>query len=145
MQGAKEYLSQYISAGGEIEALIEETQRLRSLAEKTTMSFESDGSAPGTRNTDKLPEAVEKIMEIEEEIGKRVASLATMRIKVYSTICKVPDGKLRVILLKRYIGNESFERIAYEMGYNHHYLTHKIHNEALEEVEKILKELPKST
>ena len=142
---AKEFLSQYITAGGEIEALIEERQRLRSLAEKTTMGFENDGSAPGTRSPDKIPEAVEKIMEIEEEIGKRVAALATLRIEIYSKICKVPDGKLRVILLKRYIGNESFERIAYEMGYNHHYLTHKIHNEALEEVEKVLKELPKNT
>lgn len=140
MQGAKEYLSQYISAGGEIEALIEETQRLRSLAEKTTMSFESDGSAPGTRNTDKLPEAVEKIMEIEEEIGKRVASLATMRIKVYSTICKVPDGKLRVILLKRYIGGESFERIAMDTNFTYNHIVKNLHPQGLDEVDKILKQ-----
>ena len=142
---AKDYLSQYITAGGEIEALIEETQRLRSLAEKTTMSFESDGSAAGTRNTDKLPEAVEKIMEIEEEIGRRVAELAVLRIDIYNTICKVPDGKSRVLLLKRYIGGESFEKIAYELGYNHHYLTHTIHVQALEEVEKIIKDVPKTT
>ena len=140
MQGAKEYLSQYISAGGEIEALIEETQRLISLAEKTTMSFESDGSAPGTRNTDKLPEAVEKIMEIEEEIGKRVASLATMRIKVYSTICQVPDGKLRVILLKRYIGGESFERIAMDTNFTYNHIVKNLHPQGLDEVDKILKQ-----
>lgn len=135
---AKEFLSQYITAGGEIEALIEERQRLRSLAEKTTMGFDYDGSAPGTRSPDKIPEAVEKIMEIEEEIGKRVAALATLRIEIYSTICKVPDGKLRVILLKRYIGNESFERIAMDMAYTYNYIIRVLHPEALAEVEKVI-------
>lgn len=133
---AKEYLSQYFGAGGEIEALIEELQRLRSLSEKTTMSFESDGGAPGTRNSDKIPEAVEKIMEIEEEIGKRCASLAIMRINIYSTICKVPDSKSRVVLLKRYIGNEPFERIAMEMGFTYSHIVKNLHPQALEYVEK---------
>lgn len=137
---AKEFLSQYISAGGEIEALIEERQRLRSLAEKTTMGFENDGGAPTSRNADKIPEAVEKIMEIEEEIGKRVASLATIRIKIYSTICKVPDGKLRVILLKRYIGNESFERIAMDTNFTYNHIVKNLHPQGLDEVDKILKE-----
>jgi hypothetical protein len=137
---SKEFLSQYISAGGEIEALIEERQRLRSLAEKTTMGFENDGGAPTSRNADKIPEAVEKIMEIEEEIGNRVASLATIRIKIYSTICKVPDGKLRVILLKRYIGNESFEKIAMDTNFTYNHIVKNLHPQGLDEVDKILKE-----
>ena len=137
---AKEFLSQYISAGGEIEALIEERQRLRSLAEKTTIGFENDGGAPTSRNADKIPEAVEKIIEIEEEIGNRVASLATIRIKIYSTICKVPDGKLRVILLKRYIGNESFEKIAMDTNFTYNHIVKNLHPQGLDEVDKILKE-----
>lgn len=135
---AKEYLSQYITAGGEIEALLDEVQRLRSLAEKTTMSFENDGGAPGTRKTDKIPEAIEKIMEIESEIGNRVSALAILRIDIYNTICKVPDGKSRVLLLKRYIANLQFERIAYDMGYTYKHITHNLHPAALEEVDKIL-------
>ena len=135
---AKEYLNRYITAGGEIEALIEERQRLRSLAEKTTVSFENDGSAPGTRSTDKLPEAVEKIMEIEEEIGKRVSALAIMRLDIYNTICKLPDGKSRVLLLKRYIGGESFERISTDMGYTYNHVIKDLHPKSLAEVDKIL-------
>ena len=137
---AKEYLSRYLTAGGEIDALIEEKQRLRSLAEKTTMSFENDGSAAGTRKTDKLPEAVEKIMEIEAEIGRRIAELATLRIDIYTTVCKIPDGKSRVLLLKRYIGGESFERIAADMGYTYNHICKNIHPDALAEVDKILKQ-----
>ena len=139
---AKDYLSRYIAAGGEIEALLEEVQRLRSLAEKATMSFENDGGAPGSRKTDKIPEAVEKIMEIEREIGIRVSDLALLRIDIYNTICRVPDSKLRVILLKRYIGGESFERIAYDMGYTYKHVTHNLHTAALEEAEKIIKDAP---
>lgn len=135
---AKDYLSQYITAGGEIESLIEEVQKLRSLAEKTTMAFDNDGSAPGTRKTDKIPEVIEKIMEIEEEIGKRVSDLANLRIQIYTTICKVPDGKHRVLLMKKYIGNVPFERISYDMGYTYNHLIRVLHPEALAEVEKLL-------
>lgn len=137
---AKDFLSQYISAGGEIEALIDELQRLRSLAEKTTMTFESGGGSSGTRNTDKLPEAVEKIMEIEKEIGKRVAALAYLRIDIYNTICRVQDGKSRVLLMKRYIGNESFEKIAMEMGYTYNHIVKNLHPEALAAAEKVIKQ-----
>ena len=135
---AKEFLSQYVTAGGEIEALIEETQRLRSLAEKTTISFENDGGSSGSVNVNKIPDAVSKIMEIEADIGKRVADLAFLRIDVYNTICKVQDGKLRVILLKRYIGNEQFERIAMDMGYTYNHICKNLHPQALEEVEKLI-------
>lgn len=139
---AKDYLTQYVTAGGEIDALLEELQRIRSLAEKTTMSFESDGGASGTRKTDKLPEAVEKIIEIEQEIGKRVANLAFLRIDIYNTICRVQDGKSRVLLMKKYIGNETFERISTEMGYTYKHITHNLHPAALAEVEKIMKDAP---
>ena len=139
---AKDYLTQYVIAGGEIDALLEELQRIRSLAEKTTMSFESDGGASGTRKTDKLPEAVEKIIEIEQEIGKRVANLAFLRIDIYNTICRVQDGKSRVLLMKKYIGNETFERISTEMGYTYKHITHNLHPAALAEVEKIMKDAP---
>ncbi len=139
---AKEYLSQYITAGEEIKALCYELERVKSISEKVTVSFESDGGASGSVNVNKIPEAVERIMEIERDIGERVTKLAFLRIDIYNTICRVPDGKLRVILLKRYIGNESFERISYDMGYTYKHITHNLHPAALEEVEKNMKDAP---
>jgi hypothetical protein len=137
---AKEYLSQYTTAAAEIEALIDEKQRLRSLAEKTTMSFESDGGASGSVNVDKIPATIEKIIEIEKEIGERITALATLRIDIYTTICKVKNGKLRVILLKRYIGNESFERIAMDTNFTYNHIVKNLHPQGLDEIEKILEE-----
>lgn len=137
---AKEYLSQYISAGEEIKALCYELERVKSISEKVTVSFESDGGASGSVNVNKIPEAVEKIMEIERDIGERVSNLAFLRIDIYNTICRVQDGKLRVILLKRYIGNEQFERIAMDMGYTYNHICKNLHPQALEEVEKLISE-----
>ena len=135
---AKEYLNQYHDALVEIETLTEEVQRLRSLAEKITVAFDSDGSAPGTRKTDKIEECVERIMESEEKIKARAEELAKIRQEVYDTIVKVQDSKLRTLLLMRYIGNKSFESIAYTMHYTYKHITHNLHPEALEEIEKHL-------
>ena len=135
---AKEYLSQYIAAGEEIKALCYELERVKSISEKVTVSFESDGSASGSVNVNKIPEAVEKIMEIERDIGERVTNLAFLRIDIYNTICRVKDGKLRVILLKRYIGNESFERISMDLCYTYNHVIKVMHPKALDEVEKLL-------
>lgn len=137
---AKEYLSQYIAAGEEIKALCYELERVKSISEKVTVSFESDGGASGSVNVNKIPEAVEKIMEIERDIGERVTNLAFLRIDIYNTICRVPDGKLRVILLKRYIGNESFERIAMDTNFSYNHIVKNLHPQGLDEVDKILKE-----
>lgn len=137
---AKEYLSQYITAGEEIKALCYELERVKSISEKVTVSFESDGGASGSVNVNKIPEAVEKIMEIERDIGERVTNLAFLRIDIYNTICRVPDGKLRVILLKRYIGNESFERIAMDTNFTYNHIVKNLHPQGLDEVDKIMKE-----
>ena len=137
---AKEYLNQYHDALVEIETLTEEVQRLRSLAEKITVAFDSDGSAPGTRKTDKIEECVERIMESEEKIKARAEELAKIRQEVYDTIAKVQDSKLRTLLFMRYIGNKSFENISITMGYTYNHILKNIHPQALMEVSKILKE-----
>jgi hypothetical protein len=137
---AKEYLSQYISAGEEIKALCYELERVKSISEKVTVSFESDGGASGSVNVDKIPAMIEKIIEIEKEIGERITALAILRIDIYNTICKVKNGKLRVILLKRYIGNESFERIAMDTNFTYNHIVKNLHPQGLDEVEKILEE-----
>lgn len=137
---AKEYLSQYLDYLAEIETLSEEVIRLRSLAMKVTVAFESDGSVAGTRSTDKLERCVDRIMESESRLNARINELSSIRQSVFDTIMKVHDGKLRTLLLMRYIGGNPFESIASKMGYTYNHVTKNIHPEALQEVEKILKE-----
>jgi hypothetical protein len=135
---AREYLSQYISAQAEIETLTEEILRIRSLAEKVTVAFDSTGGSSGTPNQSKIEVCVDKILETEDKIRTRTAELGEIRDRVYETIKSVQDSRLRVILMKRYIGNESFEKISTETGYTYNHIVRALHPEALAEVEKIL-------
>lgn len=137
---AKEFLSQYGEAQAEIEALTDELTRTRSLAEKITVAFGSDGGCSGTVNTDKIPECVEKIMETEEKIHQRTLELAEIRDSVYNTISQVPDSKLRNFLVMRYIGGESFESISCKLGYTYNHIVKNLHPQGLEEINKILKQ-----
>lgn len=140
---AKEYLNQYIDAQNEIEALTEEVQRLRSLAEKMTVAFDSTGAASGTKSSDKIAVCVEKIIESEDKIKERASNLASLRDEIYNTICSVKDGKLRTLLVMRYISGKSFEAIAASMAYTYKHITHNLHPLALEEIEKIISKTQK--
>jgi hypothetical protein len=135
---AKEYLSQYTDCLAEIETLTEEVMRLRSLAMKVTVAFDSDGSAAGTRSTDKLERCVDKILESETRMNARINDLSAIRQDVFDTIMKVQDGRLRTLLLMRYISGTSFEGIAAKMGYTYKHTVNNLHPEALQEVEKII-------
>ena len=137
---AKEYLSQYINAQEELETLTEEVMRLRSLATKVTVAFESDGSTQASRSsTSKIEACVDRIMETEEKIQIRAGELAEIRNQVYQTIMMVDDSKLRTLLLMRYIGGKSFETIACGMHFTYNHLLKNLHPQALAEVDKILK------
>lgn len=137
---AKEYLSQYTEYLAEIETLTEEVMRLRSLAMKVTVAFESDGSAAGSRCNDKMERCVDKIIETEEKLNRRINALSEIRQGVFDVIMKVPDGKLRTLLLMRYVSGQPFEGIASKMGYTYNHVTKNIHPEALQKVEEILKQ-----
>jgi hypothetical protein len=135
---AKEYLSQYTNAKQEIEVLTDEVQKLRSLATKITVSFESDGGASGTRNSDKMAICVERIVDTEEQIRQRVQNLVSIRQEVYNTISKVKDSKYRTLLLMRYISDQSFETISVNMNFTYNHIIRELHPKALEEIEKIM-------
>lgn len=141
---AKEYLSQYTDAKQEIEVLTEEVQKLRSLATKVTVSFNSDGGASGSRDPDKLAVCIEKIVDTENQIRERVQQLTIIRQEVYTTISKVKDSKLRNFLLMRYINDQSFETISVNLHYSYNHIVKNLHPQALAEVENILNSPHKS-
>lgn len=144
MMTAKEFLSQYSNTATEIETLIEQIQTQREIAEKITVAFESDGGASGTRKTDKIESCVSKIIDLEDEIIKRSGELADIRRDVFRVISEVSDSKLRTLLIMRYIGGKPFGIIAEAMRngsgemYTEHHISHRMHDRALTEVQKIL-------
>lgn len=141
---AKEFLSQYANTSAEIMTLTEQIQAQRELAEKITVSFESDGSSPGTRRTDKLEACMANIVDLEDELSRRSAELAAIQKDVFHVICEVKDSKLRTLLTMRYMGGKPFNVIAEIMRntsgepYSEHHVAHRMHDRALTEVQKIL-------
>ena len=128
------YLEQYKSAEFEIDELLDRATRLRARAERITPPYGSDGGSSPMPNIDKIPALVELIIEEEERTSHRVKELMELQKEIQAVISKVPDETCRALLIMRYIGGKSFEQIAVTMNYSHWYLTHTIHQKALEKV-----------
>lgn len=131
---AKEYLSQYQNADKEIDELLDRVTMLRSRAERITPPYGTDGGGSYSTNPDKIPCIVERIIEEEERTNARVEELMRIQEEIKAVIEEVPDESCRILLMMRYIGGKSFEKIAIAMNYSYWHLTHAIHPKALEMV-----------
>ena len=49
----------------------------------------------------------------------------------------VNDDALKLLLIKRYMSNKTFEQIAYEMNYSYMHIC-RLHGRALQEIQKML-------
>lgn len=133
----KQYLSRYLDINREINALVEDCARLRSLAEKVgcgqlsdmPKGGNSDPSAPFTR-------AVEQIVAKEAEINQRIDEMMAVRDEIEDAITKVPDSTYRVLLRYRYICGWTWEKIAVEMDYSYMHIC-RLHGKALASVKML--------
>lgn len=135
---AKEYLSQAFCIELLVQSKLEQIEALRSLACRVTLPM---GSEPvsHTRNVTGMQDTVERILEAEEELNKRIDDLVATKLEIAKTIDRVEDVTLRLILEKRYLAFLSWGQIAIDLHYSGRWLQVK-HAEALEAVERILGE-----
>lgn len=125
------WLNRYRSLDMEINRKCEELSRWRSRAEKITPTI---SKAPGgSGNGDRITDAVEKIVSIEEEINTDVDRLISVRGEVEKAIKSVPDETLRTLLELRYIDGLTWEKIAVKMNYGFQWVC-KLHGRALTQV-----------
>lgn len=133
---AKTLLSQAWYCYQAIEAKLNDIERLRSLAEKVTTSYSIAPANTGTG--DRIPDAVARIIELQDEIGNSIEELRNTRKEVEQIITEnFPAGTVRVILYRRYILTQRWERIATEMCYSIKWIW-KLHGRALAELNKKL-------
>ena len=99
---AKEYLSQARKIDSEINDMLEQSTKLRSMATKTTAVL-SDMPGSATRNTSKLSDAVIKLMEQEERINSEIDRLVNLRAEIYGVIQEIRDREVRMVLELRYM------------------------------------------
>lgn len=106
---AKEYLSQYKTLNGEINAKLEQKRQLFALATSVAPSNTHGGCG---NVSDKVGRTVAKLLDLEREINSDIDRLVDLRREIEDVIADVPDERLRMLLELRYVNGLTFEEIA---------------------------------
>lgn len=126
-----EFLSRYREIDNEINRLCEELSVWRARVTKITPTYSS--LPRGSQQDDKLQSAIEKIMELEQEIDAEIDMLYKEKRAIKRAILTVKDKTLRKLLLLKYICKEncSWDKVALELGYTYRHIT-RMHGMALD-------------
>lgn len=131
----KAKLKRYRFIAGEISDLLDERERLRSLAEKITPSL-SFAPVHGA-NTDKMAPVVANLIEVERYIEKRSKELLRARMEAEKLIDSLSDERHRAVLKSYYFSRRSWEECSVAVGYEWAQI-HRIHSGALYELRKMI-------
>lgn len=131
----KAKLKRYRFIAGEISDLLDERERLRSLAEKVTPSL-SHAPVHG-RNVDKMASVVANLIEVERYIEKRSKELLRARMEAEQLIDRLADERDRAVLKSYYFSRRSWEECCVAVGYEWAQI-HRIHSRALYELRKMI-------
>ena len=115
--------------------MLDERERLRSLAEKITPSL-SFAPVHGA-NTDKMAPVVANLIEVERYIEKRSKELLRARMEAEKLIDSLSDERHRAVLKSYYFSRRSWEECCVAVGYEWAQI-HRIHSGALYELRKMI-------
>ena len=130
---AKEYLKQAFYLDKRINSKLEQVESLNALATKATSTLSDMPKSPN-RGTSKLEDTIVKIIDLQEEINRDIDKLVDLKKEIVRTIKKIEDKELQVVLEKRYLCFESWEKIAVEMNYSIQHIF-RLHSKALKSIE----------
>lgn len=137
---AKEYLNQAYRLNELIASNFRQIERLKSNLTNIVMgSF--DGKVQGGIPTG-FSVTCDKIFDLKKEIEEDSNRMASLLSEIRATIGKVSSADEKLLLSLRYLEFESWEEISGRMGYAERHAL-RIHGNALESVEKILKDVTK--
>jgi hypothetical protein len=132
---AKRYLQQAKRLNARIDANLLEVERLRALA---TSISSVDLSREGVRTSgtpDRTGNVVAKIVDLEKEINAEIDGFVDLMREIRERIDAMDDDDLRLILKKRYLNFQKWERIAIDMDLTYQWV-HRLHKRALADFEK---------
>lgn len=137
MIDAKQYLRQYLIIVKEIDRNADEIKRIRTLAEKVTQTISTDRVQTSPRG-DQLPDAVARIILLEDEITAKIEQMVTVRTDIEVTINRISDQRLRLLLNYRYLDGKTWEEIAVKMGLSYVHIVHRLHPYALKKITDVI-------
>ncbi|MBQ3265074.1 MAG: sigma-70 family RNA polymerase sigma factor [Ruminococcus sp.] len=113
---AKEYLSQAYHLNRRIDAKLAQITVLNNLAVKCTASLSGMPSNP-SKPTSSMADTVAKIVDLQEELNADIDRLIELQKEIAAAINNMDSIDQRIILERRYLCYESFEKIAAATGY----------------------------
>lgn len=131
---AKEYLKQLINIDRLIDSKQRQLDRLRDLC--CVQSSKLSGMPRSGGNSDRIGELIANIVDLEREINETIDVLVDLKREAMGKIDLLNDNRHKLILNKRYLENETFEKIAVDMNLSWKW-THKLHKEALEALDAL--------
>ena len=74
----------------------------------------------------------------EQNIKNRIGELYKIRNEILQTVNQVESATLRRLLIKRYIQNLTWEKIAEQLNYSYKHVVHILHPKALSAIKRVL-------
>ncbi|MCM1222725.1 MAG: DUF1492 domain-containing protein [Lachnospiraceae bacterium] len=137
---AREYLSEVQRLQTMIEQKQERIKEIRESA-STVRAIRFDlEKVQGGGQTDRIGEAVAKIVDLETEVENDMMKLIYFQHEIVNQIQKLDNPKHIKILFKRYYEGKDFQRIADEMPISYRYSL-ELHKKALKAFEEANKEI----
>ena len=122
------WLRRYLDAQRRERVLAEEVERLRAEAERVTPLLSGmPGSGP---NADKLPAAVGRIIDAQQQLEAQINCCHAIRREVVAAINTVTDDRQHEILHRRYILGQRWEQIAVNMCIEYRWVW-RLHKKAI--------------
>ena len=125
----KEKLKGAMYAQRTLEGELDKLQELRNLAQKVTPAYSQ--SPGGGGNAQKLENSIAKIIEQEKIIAECCNELCAQLAEVRALVALLPMGPMRLVMQRRYLNYQKWERIATELHYSWQNV-HRLHSKALD-------------
>ncbi len=115
---AQEYLEQVKSQDRRVKMMRTKLRMLREALDLKGVSYESDGSKVSSRQTDKMAEAIGRIIDYEKEVKEEEAKLTILRFEAEKAIQSLEDSNEREVLERMYLLFQPVDVIKKEMQYS---------------------------
>lgn len=128
------YLKRYTTLVREVDRMLAERDKCRARIGKITAVLSDIPGGGGSIYKNLDTELIEQIVELEADIGHKLAAALENRANIVRIIESIDDDRERLLMNYRYIDGYKFEWIANEMNYTWRRI-HQIHSQALGKIE----------
>lgn len=133
---AKEYLGQAYILNQSINDKIIKYERLRSAAINTVGTITDMPHSSGV--SDKICDCMSKVIDLDNEINADIDRLAKLKKEMREKINLLPNQKMRILLIMRYIQFKSWKDISNQIGCSINYARKTFKSNAIKKFQHVV-------